>query len=998
MVSQFENASIEAASADPFAVYIAHHFTHSDTEEKSDSVLQSFVILQTLRAFFPDKAAILRPHPDMTEQEVEDRLKEFYESFDWKRIWQQVSFFVKTHMPQFSATLDIAAEIFHYQPWLKNISQSKIRRARRIAQLLKNPGLDENERKKLERESIGIEIEVSSAMQAYNKRTADPALKELQLFLLAEKERKYGRKFANNAQLLKYERSLQVKEILEYIDHKTKAMPPQNRMYFLHETFARENLWNAFYEAVSDEIPNSTSKPLALSIYNQMIADFISTNQGGLWAYTPQSNFLFDIAQSHRIAPGSKLRTYAERVVVNLEKVIDDVLLIFGDGKDHLEFWDENLARSLTREQYGLRERILLHYEIELVERFLACNTTDYSKYQKHYSSEDLQQLKKERRYDADHPLVRVIAWREDRELFTKLGKRRRHLKRTNLDLIYGFEAYIQHAGIPSSDEIAHARPVRIYFKKFLDMLNDETSYDLLFPFIENYRKNNIRKLMQPFIEFVIKLRDARDAKDKFEPILGIGFSGQFFDEGELSHRENEISLAFSKEGRKEPHLLFLSLLIDYLRQENWETDAFPVQPKFTYYPAPYNSSGIDVQKDKLAYEYTLKQVMRLIFKDSPNSIHEEIRNIWIKLAKESVTKSNGKDKQALLDALDRLPLSDNYYSLLENLLLKDHRYYCAESMLSRYAHTNLYIPITFVHDNQQIIKLGDKPLLLGTDDKKRGVVPPCAHCQRLSSAYMLMSNLTQSWGVRSLDEIAKRSGKPSIPSRWASLKAKSHKATKKQANDNWYTNAHMQTLLEHYFGERDDIRIITPIEAYQLQGEVLQQNLNEATVHDILQESFGLVEVKHTLVPINLGNRHWVGLYIHYADDDRTKPTVGYFDPLGRDIPPEVFSAITAVYTGIHSKAEIISSPIRLQNDSYNCGPWVIAILQSLVETGSLPSEDFDISIRRQQDEAILGNLEAVGGSRGAAGGVSSSASPQFPSTFRQRTTNKDISKSPTP
>ena len=83
--------------------------------------------------------------------------------------------------------------------------------------------------------------------------------------------------------------------------------------------------------------------------------------------------------------------------------------------------------------------------------------------------------------------------------------------------------------------------------------------------------------------------------------------------------------------------------------------------------------------------------------------------------------------------------------------------------------------------------------------------------------------------------------------------------------------------------------------------------------------------------MPLNLGNRHWVALYIHFYTKDRSRPAVGYFDPLGDDMPQELKQILKQVYLRLTS-SHILACPIRLQSDGYNCGSWVIAILESLI------------------------------------------------------------------
>ncbi len=170
------------------------------------------------------------------------------------------------------------------------------------------------------------------------------------------------------------------------------------------------------------------------------------------------------------------------------------------------------------------------------------------------------------------------------------------------------------------------------------------------------------------------------------------------------------------------------------------------------------------------------------------------------------------------------------------------------------------------------------------------------------------------------------------------------------QADESWYDDEQMQQLLDRYLGNLTNVQIIAPIDAYQLSGQTLEDNLRDNLQRSI-EDNYCIDTV---VVPLNLNNLHWVAVYIHYANEEKTHPTVGYFDPNGNRMPAFIENALFTVYSGLQTQ-EILQSPIRLQNDGFNCGPWVIAILVSLVKTGALPAEDFDIAKQRAEDVQIL-------------------------------------------
>lgn len=179
-----------------------------------------------------------------------------------------------------------------------------------------------------------------------------------------------------------------------------------------------------------------------------------------------------------------------------------------------------------------------------------------------------------------------------------------------------------------------------------------------------------------------------------------------------------------------------------------------------------------------------------------------------------------------------------------------------------------------------------------------------------------------------------------------------------------WYQNDDMNTLLHHYIDEESyNVQILTAIDAYWRAGEVAAESLYDNVLQSVLNLSNG-VEMHNTQVmPVNLGNAHWAALYIHYPSADRMKPEITYVDPMGQTIPSTLSEALKTVFPGINVK-DIFSSPICLQNDGYNCGPWVINILARLITTDGksfLPPDGFDINNLRVEHMSILQEASQV-------------------------------------
>lgn len=170
---------------------------------------------------------------------------------------------------------------------------------------------------------------------------------------------------------------------------------------------------------------------------------------------------------------------------------------------------------------------------------------------------------------------------------------------------------------------------------------------------------------------------------------------------------------------------------------------------------------------------------------------------------------------------------------------------------------------------------------------------------------------------------------------------------------EDWYTGKDIRILLKHFYGKREDIKIFESIDALQHHGGVLATNLDEARLQGVLRGDCREINI----LPINLGRRHWAALILRFNSEDKTAPSAWYVDPLGHKIPAEVSNAVRIVY----QNADILSVNIKLQRDNHNCGPWIIAAFQNLIEAGNLPPEDFDIAVAREIYDNILQRSRAI-------------------------------------
>jgi hypothetical protein len=82
----------------------------------------------------------------------------------------------------------------------------------------------------------------------------------------------------------------------------------------------------------------------------------------------------------------------------------------------------------------------------------------------------------------------------------------------------------------------------------------------------------------------------------------------------------------------------------------------------------------------------------------------------------------------------------------------------------------------------------------------------------------------------------------------------------------------------------------------------------------------------------------------------------------VGVETRNEILDNLISVFGGL-KREDVLISPFKLQNDNYNCGPWVISILTKLVETrGQYFVDDMDaaelrsyIENRRCIDEELI-------------------------------------------
>lgn len=169
--------------------------------------------------------------------------------------------------------------------------------------------------------------------------------------------------------------------------------------------------------------------------------------------------------------------------------------------------------------------------------------------------------------------------------------------------------------------------------------------------------------------------------------------------------------------------------------------------------------------------------------------------------------------------------------------------------------------------------------------------------------------------------------------------------------SDAWYSDDDIRELLEHHLADDDHIYTMNGIDLHLHSGHALQENMTEALAY--------MAELQpgaHTLLaPVHVHGNHWTALYIRFLGPDRTNPQILYVDPLNAGPAPHSLMGVIASVFG--AQVPIHHSLVRYQTDSHNCGAWVVAILNHLVNNGNtLPAGDaIDIDEQREEYDAIL-------------------------------------------
>jgi hypothetical protein len=197
-------------------------------------------------------------------------------------------------------------------------------------------------------------------------------------------------------------------------------------------------------------------------------------------------------------------------------------------------------------------------------------------------------------------------------------------------------------------------------------------------------------------------------------------------------------------------------------------------------------------------------------------------------------------------------------------------------------------------------------------------------------------------------------------------LKQQSTISRLQNADTQWYTDDEVKLLMEYYLKEKIDlgeVKLFYPINPNQNNSQIMGGLFNENALQEALLISQDVVPPRLIVLPINLGHipvnlsastvvgSHWTLLMLHFPDiKNRTNPNIFYFDSLGRMIPVSIDRILRATY----EKADTIIplSEEQIQDDGYNCGPWVVEAARYLVLTGAILNKDYSDRIAKSRLE----------------------------------------------
>src|SRR3990167_2204307 len=170
-----------------------------------------------------------------------------------------------------------------------------------------------------------------------------------------------------------------------------------------------------------------------------------------------------------------------------------------------------------------------------------------------------------------------------------------------------------------------------------------------------------------------------------------------------------------------------------------------------------------------------------------------------------------------------------------------------------------------------------------------------------------------------------------------------------------WYTDDKINTLLRHFFPANQIDQNLRVIPALPFETDIDRELLGPALTAAFAD--YG--NVHQYFIPLRINENHWIGLYV---DPTLDNPIIYWIDSLGRR--PSRTNERTLLQCLNNSalfNVEIIEEYLvyqetPLQNDGYNCGPMMIAILRHIRNDGVFPIlGQIDIIAARNEHSLIV-------------------------------------------
>ncbi|MDF2690393.1 MAG: regulatory protein [Gammaproteobacteria bacterium] len=194
-----------------------------------------------------------------------------------------------------------------------------------------------------------------------------------------------------------------------------------------------------------------------------------------------------------------------------------------------------------------------------------------------------------------------------------------------------------------------------------------------------------------------------------------------------------------------------------------------------------------------------------------------------------------------------------------------------------------------------------------------------------------------------------------------------------KFADAHHYNHDEINELTWHYIKDIPGVSMCAPIHIKEVSLEHALTTYRQTRLGPDISSFF---------IPLALGDidyadgskgGHWVMLYGIRSANGQLQ--LSYFDPFGND-PSASFTETCKKIFGVSGLLKM--GNVKLQQDGYNCGPWVIEAIRRLSIGEALPNpeENFDINAARAAQQAILQQAHAHAAAASSHGKAKASAS----------------------